>query len=288
MAKLRRWLGLAPASIIIIGLFGGSLGYGIAQSLGWLPFLGQRQLSLAAYRNVLAGEQLGSQWWQALLFSLWVSLAATLGSALICLGLLSSIAERQQQYRGLSTISNLHLAIPHSVWAMALLLVLSQSGIFARLGFALGWLDQPSDFPVLVRDRWGSGIVMAYITKEVPFLLLMGLASLRQQGREYLLVAQSLGANRWQRVRLVLWPLLAPSLIGGSLLVFSFIFGAYEVPALVGVRYPEMLATMALELFLNPDLQARAEGMAVSLLMSLIILAVIGLAWRWRRAEHQP
>lgn len=54
------------------------------------------------------------------------------------------------------------------------------------------------------------------------------------------------------------------------------------MPALVGVRYPEMLATMALELFLNPDLQARAEGMAVSMLMSLIILAVVGLAWRWR------
>ncbi len=286
MAKLRRWLGLAPASIIIIGLFGGSLGYGIAQSLGWLPFLGQRQLSLNAYRNLLVGEQLSSQWWQALLFSLWVSIAATLGSAIICLGLLSSIAERQQQYRGLSIISNLHLAIPHSVWAMALLLVLSQSGILARLGFAFGWLDQPSNFPVLVRDRWGIGIILAYITKEVPFLLLMGLAVLRQQGRDYLLVAQTLGANRWQRLRLVLWPLLAPSVIGGSLLVFSFIFGAYEVPALVGVRYPEMLATMALELFLNPDLQARAEGMAVSMLMSLIILLVIGLAWRWRRAEQ--
>lgn len=282
MAKWRSWLGLAPASIIMLGLFGSSLGYGIAQSLGWLPFLDQRELSLDAYRNVLLSQQLSGQWWSALLFSLWVSLAATLGSACICLGLLGSIAERQQHYRGLSIVSNLHLAIPHSVWAMALLLVLSQSGILARIGFAIGWLDQPKDFPVLVRDRWGIGIILAYITKEVPFLLLIGLATLRQQGRAYLLVAQSLGASRWQRLRLVLWPLLAPSLISGSLLVFSFIFGAYEVPALVGVRYPEMLATMALELFLNPDLQARAEGMAVSMLMSLIILAVVGLAWRWR------
>jgi len=59
MAKWRSWLGLAPASIIMLGLFGSSLGYGIAQSLGWLPFLDQRELSLAAYRNVLVGQQLG-------------------------------------------------------------------------------------------------------------------------------------------------------------------------------------------------------------------------------------
>jgi putative spermidine/putrescine transport system permease protein len=137
---------------------------------------------------------------------------------------------------------------------------------------------------VLVRDRYGLGIILHYVSKEIPFLVLIVLAVLRTQGATYDLVAENLGASPWQRLRFVTLPLVLPALAAGSALVFAFVFGAYEVPALLGVRYPRTLAVLALEYFANPDLNRRAEGMAISLLISLIILAAVGLARVARRS----
>jgi putative spermidine/putrescine transport system permease protein len=167
---------------------------------------------------------------------------------------------------------------------VALSLLLAQSGLLARLAFALGLIDGPAQFPVLVRDRYGLGIILHYVSKEIPFLVLIVLAVLRTQGHVYDLVAENLGAGRRQRLRYVTLPLVLPALTAGAALVFAFIFGAYEVPALLGVRYPRTLAVLALDLFVNPDLGRRAEGMAISLIMALVVLIVVGLANVKRRA----
>jgi putative spermidine/putrescine transport system permease protein len=175
-------------------------------------------------------------------------------------------------------VLNLNLAFPHLVWAVALGLLLAQSGLLARVAYALGLIDVPAEFPVLVRDRYGLGVILHYVSKEIPFLALIVLAVLRTQGATYDLVAENLGADYWQRLRYVTLPLVLPALAAGSALVFAFVLGAYEVPALLGVRHPRTLAVLALEFFVNPDLNRRAAGMAISLLISLVTLAVVGLA----------
>jgi len=86
-----------------------------------------------------------------------------------------------------------------------------------------------------------------------------------------------LGANRWQRFRYVTLPLIMPGLMSASIIVFAFSFGSYEVPRILGVRYPEMLPVMALDFFLNPDLNARAEGMALSIIIAVIVLMLVFL-----------
>ena len=88
-------------------------------------------------------------------------------------------------------------------------------------------------------------------------------------------LAQSLGANKWQRFRYVILPLVMPSLFSSSLIVFAFSFGAYEVPAILGVNYPQMLPVMAFEFFLNPDLNARSEGMALSMIIAMIVMILV-------------
>lgn len=280
----RPWLGLLPVLLVIGGLFGASVLYGLAQSFGWLPFIGQRTLSLESYRRVISDPAIAPAFWSALRFSLWISGAATLLSALATvavLGLLDVRGTRQQRWFlwGL----NFNLALPHLVWAIGALLIASQSGLLARVAYAIGLIDVPRDFPVLVRDRWGIGIIATYVAKEVPFLLLVVLGVIRSQAQSYALVAENLGANRWQRLRWVTLPLIAPALIAGSLVVFAFVFGAYEVPALLGVRFPEMLSVLALDFFLNPDLRARAEGMAISVIMTMVVLLAVIVALRLRR-----
>lgn len=283
---LRIWLALAPALAVVGLLVGASLIYGGAQSLGALAIIGERRLSLDAYRDLLtAATPTGREFWGALGFSLWVSLASTGLSALGALLVAVALSGRRRTASGTSLLMlNLNLAFPHLVWAVALSLLLAQSGLLARLAAALGLIDGPAQFPVLVRDRYGLGIILHYVSKEIPFLTLIVLAVLRTQGAAYELVAENLGANAWQRLRYVTLPLVLPALSAGAALVFAFVFGAYEVPALLGVRYPRMLAVLALEIFVNPDLNQRAAGMAISLIMAGVVLVVVGLASVKRKA----
>ena len=127
---------------------------------------------------------------------------------------------------------------------------------------------------MLVNDRFGFGIILHYVSKEIPFLTLIILAVLRAQPAGFYAVAANLGAGRWQTLRYVTFPMVKPALLSGSLLVFAFVFSSYEVAALLGVRYPRALSVLALEAFTNPDLRSRAEGMAISLIITAIVLLV--------------
>jgi putative spermidine/putrescine transport system permease protein len=69
--------------------------------------------------------------------------------------------------------------------------------------------------------------------KEAPFIALMILALLARLGDEYEQAARVLGASAWQRFRHVTLPLIAPAVVSSSLMVFAFIFGAFEVPFIV-------------------------------------------------------
>lgn len=281
--RLSLILALAPALTLIALLFGASVVYGVAQSLGYLTIIDQQRLSLDAYREVLAGDSAAArEFWPSLGFSLWVSGASTLLAAALALVVAVALSGKRRHTAGL-TLLHLNLAFPHLVWAIALLLLLSQSGVFARIAASVGLIGAPSDFPVLVRDSLGLGIILDYVSKETPFLALVSLAVLRAQPEGYDLVAENLGATWWQRLRFVTFPLVLPGLAAGSLLVFAFVFGAYEVPAVLGVRYPRMLSVLALEFFTNPDLNSRAEGMAISVIMALVVVAVAGAGWRIQR-----
>jgi putative spermidine/putrescine transport system permease protein len=268
------WISLAPALIIVMILLGASLLYAVAESVGYISAIGQNEVSLGAYRDTA----LNSEFWTSLGFSLWVSIASTLISSAIALMLAVWLSERRGNTDTLAL--NWNLAFPHLVWSVALFLFLSQSGLLARWAASLGLISTPAEFPVLVRDRFGIGIILSYIGKEIPFLALIVLSVLRSQSVGYDLVAENLGASRWQRLRYVTIPQVLPALLAGALLVFGFIFSSYEVPALLGVGYPRALPVLALRFFLDPDLRARSEGMVISLIITLIVAVVAGISLR--------
>ena len=263
------WLSLAPALTIVTVLLGASLWYAIAESLGVISVIGQNEISFNAYRNTLNPD---SEFWISLGFSLWISIASTVISSAVALVLSVWLSERHANTETFAL--NWNLAFPHLVWSVALLLFLSQSGLFSRWAASLGLITTPADFPVFVRDRFGIGIILSYIGKEIPFLTIIILSVLRSQSIGYHVVAENLGASRWQRLRYVTIPQVMPALLAGALLVFGFIFSSYEVPALLGVGYPRALPVLALRFFLDPDLRARSEGMVISLIITLIVMVV--------------
>ena len=265
---------LAPTLIIIVVLFIGGLGYGTLTSLGWQPRIGNTELSLNAYRNIMFSEQYSEIFWTGLWLTLWVSFASTFFSA--ALAIASALLLRQTFVgKKLATfLFQLNLPVPHVVAAIGILFLLSRSGLVSRFGAQVGLLGTQSDFPILVKDENGFGIILSYIWKEIPFFGVIVLAILQSLGASYEDLARSLGANRWQRFRYVILPLIMPGILPASIIIFAFTFGSFEVPALLGVRFPRMLPVTAVRFFLDPDLNARQEGMAMSMVIAGIVPGV--------------
>jgi len=273
---------LAPAVLVLLVLFGGGLAYSILQSLGWQPLIGQYRLSLDAYTSLLFSREYAEVFWSGLAFSLWISAASTLISTVLAVIVALLIYHTVRGTRLWTFLFQFNLPVPHLVAGVGMLFLLSQSGLLSRGTAALGLTHTPSDFPVLVRDTNGIGIIIAYVWKETPFIGIILLGVLRSISDSYDITARNLGANFWQRFRYIILPLITPSLLSASLIVFAFTFGAYEIPALVGVRFPRALPVTALRLFTDADLNARPQAMALSILIALIISLVIGV-YLWLR-----
>lgn len=266
---------LLPTLIIIGVLFGGSILYSLLQSLGWQPVIGRTRIEADAYANILLGEYYAPQFWQGLLFTAWLAAASTLASAALAVAAALLLRRTFAGKRVSTFLLQFSLPIPHLVAAVGMLFLLSQSGLLARIGAHLGVIGSPSEFPILVRDGCGIGIIVAYLWKEVPFVGLILLATLQALGDDYEDAARTLGARPWQRFRHVTLPLIRPALVSSSLIVFAFVFGAYEIPGVLGVRYPKALPVLAYQMFISPDLNDRASGMALSLIISLIVMGVV-------------
>ena len=267
----RAYLLLAPALVVLGGLFVGGLAVGLLRSLGINLALGQTELSLASYETVLSDPLI----YQSLGLSLWIAFASTLISAVLAVAA-ALILRRSFVGRGLATfLFQLNLTIPHLVGAIGVLYLFSQSGSFARIAAAAGLIGRPAEFPAIVYDPAAIGVILAYVWKEVPFIGVIVLANLRAIGTEHEAAARSLGASRWQVLRHVTLPMIGPGLLSASAIVFAFAFGAYEVPAMLGSSVPQALPVVAYRRFTDVDIAARPEALALGLLIGLISLALL-------------
>lgn len=276
---------LAPALTVIIGLFMGGLGLGLAQSLGYMPVIGAAEVTFEAYRNLWHDPT----FWQSLLLTLWISFITTLLSAVLAVICALTLRRSGWGQKGVAFIFQLNVPVPHLVGAIAIAFLLTPSGWLARLAYLLGLTATPAEFPSLVYDRYAFGIVVEYLWKAIPFTGVILLAVLQSLGEDYEAQAQTLGANRWQRFWYVLLPLLLPGLLRASILVFAFTFGAYEVPLLLGQKYPPALPVLAFEYYQDVDLGFRREAMAIcmiiTLLSTLLILMYIKLTETYVRTD---
>jgi putative spermidine/putrescine transport system permease protein len=111
----------------------------------------------------------------------------------------------------------------------------------------------------------------------------MTLAALLKLGDQFEQVAGVLGASAWQRLRYVTLPLVAPAVVSSSLMVFAFVFGAFETPFILGRPYPSMLAVIAQRRFTSANLAERPDAMAVAVIITLVSLILVWLYGRIAR-----
>lgn len=257
---------LAPAALTIIVLFGGALVGTVRTSV--LPLGGS--VTLHAWRALLDDPQFSD----AVAFTLRTAALSTLLAALVALAVALTARGSSTRVRALLALP---VPVPHLLVASVAVLWLAPGGLAERL---LGGL------PItLVRDRAGLGIVLVYVYKEAPFLILLLLASMGQGHRERDEAAAALGVSPAQRRRWVTWPTIRGPLVVGSIVVFAYALGAFEVPLALGPSYPPTVAEYALQATQSDPITGQSAASAALLLSALtsILLAAVAV-----RAARDP
>jgi len=224
--------------------------------------------------------------WTTLSFSI----ALTAATLVLCLAsaLVLVLALGQQLRRPpLALAIYLPLALPGVVAALVSYQVFGSSGLIARLAHAAGWIIAPEEFPVVVFDRRGLGILMTHWFMVTPcFAILLQrllehehIPALREQ-------AHALGASPWQSLRRVALPLLARGSLPVCAVYGAALLTAFEVPLAIGARYPNMIAVEIHERIGGVNLALRPQGFAMATLYLLLLTATSWGAMRWWSARR--
>jgi putative spermidine/putrescine transport system permease protein len=271
-AKVRErkviWL-ILPTVVVLITLFVGGFVFGILQSVGYFSVISdsEQKISFDAYLAAFQNETVRS----GIILTFRVAILSTVLSTIIALAISLMISRTKRFQSVLISITQFNIPIPHVVAATGVLLTFSQSGIVSRLTNQFGITDGSSDFPIITNDPFGYGIIMSYLWKEVPFLCVLILSALRGPVTNLDETAKTLGASYGFRLRKVILPYIFPSILSGTIIVFAFSFGSYEVPYLLGEPYPSTVSVVAYQLYTNRDLANRPTAMALATITSVVI-----------------
>jgi putative spermidine/putrescine transport system permease protein len=164
---------------------------------------------------------------------------------------------------------------------------LSDAGLLARFAYHLGLLEATTDFPSLINDRWGIGIVTAHVFMASPFLTLYFASLYRSERVEELReLAGSLGlAPKQQFVKLVM-PLLLRRGRATLGLYSMFVFSSYEIPLLLGSQEPAMYAVLTIRKLQRFNLADVPQAYVMSVCYAIFMLLGL-LLWRSWKVWHR-
>lgn len=265
-------LQLSPVLLPFILVFTGGLFLAGAQSFGFFLPLPVEGGMFEAYARLLAPHYLAS-----FLFSLHTAFFSALLSTVIGTLLAYAVWRMPESLQRFTPVYKILLILPHIAAAFIILLLFSKSGLISALGHHAGLVERPADFPSLLYGGNGAGMILAYVYKETPFVMLMALAVLKRLDPRLIQTAVMLGASRTTAFMKVVLPHLMPTCHTVFIIFFLYSFGAFEVPFLLGESSPAMLSIEVYNLYFKMSFDNRPEAMALLVLMFLFSTGFIAL-----------
>ena len=182
--------------------------------------------------------------------------------------------------RIVDALVDLPFALPTAVAGIALATIYAPNGLIGRLVA-----------PLCIKIAFTPlGVLLALIFIGLPFVVRSLQPVLQDLDKEVEEAAVSLGANRWQTVRLVILPAVMPALLTGFALAFARAVGEYGSVIFIAGNMPlvseiaPLLIVIKLEQF---DYAGAAAIGVIMLAASFLILLVINLVQRWSRRHEE-
>ncbi|MBK8191718.1 MAG: ABC transporter permease [Lewinellaceae bacterium] len=259
--------GLVYALLYSLGLVG-------ALSSGFTPVYWQKTLTDGSF-------------WASLGLSAAVATVVVLLStalALLLLVWLRPLAERPRT----RFLLHFPLAIPPIIAAFVSFQWLGSSGMLARIAYLFGWIAHPDAFPPLINDPFYLGVGLTSMLLTFPFLLLLFLnhyqaANLLQLSQ----LASTLGASPAHINLRLVWPVLLRRTMPTLLLYGVFLFGAYEVPLLLGRQNPAMLSVFISQKFSKFNLADLPVAYVATVVYALVVVVFTAVFLQLNKSTRQ-
>lgn len=173
-------------------------------------------------------------YWINLINSIEVTVMATLLSAII--GVPMAYVMTKYKIWG-STALNILIVIsylsPPFIGAYAWIQLLGRSGVLTE------WIN--STFGIHYDGIYGfAGILLVFSLQSFPLIYLYVSGALKSMDSSLIEAAESLGCNAFDRMRRIVVPLVMPTLLAGSLLIFMRVFSDFGTPMLIGEGFKTM------------------------------------------------
>ncbi len=274
LQKIKPYMLVLPGLMIMIVLFLGGLILGFIQSLGLWKISGDSYFTFNAYKELLTS----SDFLKSIVLTLKISITSTTASGIVAIVLicLLFIIEENKISRLLRKIFQSPILVPHITAAYLMGLLLMKSGWVSSITYSLGLTKGIESFPSIINDVNSFGIIITYIWKETPFMILMLIPIVQRIETSWLEIARIYGSSRVDFFKEVIFPLLIPTWISSMLIVFAFTFSDFEVPYLLGVTYPKFVSVWAYDIYFNGELTARPVALAANFIL-VVITALLGI-----------
>ena len=271
---------LFPFIIYMIFFYFYGIFYGISTSFGYNTIGGISKFSLKNYFEIFNDNNL----YTSILFTSRISLISGIISLTLSVAIIYLIYLNLKRKILFPTffqkIIEAPLFVPYLVAAYGILILFIQKGVLSTLLINLNIISKYQDFPILTNDRFGTGIIITYVWKTIPFIVMMSLPVVRRIINKWEPLGLLYNMSDFKFFIKIILPLIFPTLIISFFIIFSYFIVAFETPYLLGVTYPKSLSVYIYELYSRGSLSNGGIIMGINLLISIFTLFIGYLAFK--------
>lgn len=215
--------------------------------------------------------------------ALWNSVYISVISVICCavVGVTMAFLLERYEFPGrrlLSVLVLVPMALPPLVGVLSFTFLYGESGIFPRFFQHLFALEE---VPFSLKGIWG--VIVVHTFTMYTYFYLTASAAIKGLDPSLEEAATSLGAGRIRVWTKVILPMLTPSIIASSLLVFMVSMASYTAPLMFGVE-----RTMTMQIYLartNGNLDMAATQSTILSIVSILFLLI--MRWYQNRRNYQ-
>jgi putative spermidine/putrescine transport system permease protein len=171
--------------------------------------------------------------------------------------------------RSAAAVYRLPIILPHVVVAFIVLVFWSRTGIIAAMLVRIGLDPEALGFSRILFGANGLGIILAYVYKTFPFVMLLAMGVLDRIPDRLITTAHMLGAGPVRTFFVVVLPQLMPMLNQVFIILFLYTLGGFDIPWLLGASRPQMVPMTVYALYFQGSLADRSIAMAALTLLAV-------------------
>lgn len=248
----------------------------VLAAFGINPVLNQWNWTLSGFAQLFSFPGIS----QSILMTINVSIMSTFLSVWISFSILKRWYQSTHWQKIESAIAPI-LALPHVAFAIGFAFLFTPSGFISRLSEQLLDVAMFNDTQIIKHQL---GLIIGLTLKEIPFILFMSIALLKQLNIEKSLqCAQNLGFTQQQAWLKIIFPQWLPKMRFAIIAIMAYSLSVVDVSLIIGPSIPSTLPVMIWswlnESDLNTHLMAASSAFLLVFICVIQVYTVIFIEW---------